>query len=151
MTWTQTPFGTIEEAHATAKKFQLKPSTITVRAGRFRSFTFGEGQTIRLMAQREEGGPVLERELSRKQGLAQHYNAPGVPSWKAEDRLRAGPWNQSSYTSLEEAADHYRSQFANPDNVVMLEVVLFRLNRDEYEYALDSKGVVWSRVISPDL
>jgi len=148
MVWEKTPFTSIEQAHTMAEKMGLQPSVILNTGSgdvTFRSFNIREGRKTILIAQNSQGGPVLEREMS-KEGLraTQDPDAPRAP--REEELLRAGSWQLTQHKTLKEANTDYRKEFINPDEVEMVKIILFRHGDEEYEYAQDSKGV-WARVL----
>jgi len=68
------------------------------------------------------------------------------PYNKAE--FLAGPWSPCEYasSSLEAVREHWKKEFVNFDNVEVLEVTLYRIGKDEYEYLVDKNtDEVWTR------
>lgn len=136
--WQKTPFDSLEAAYAMADKMKLRPSAIAVKDN-FRSFTIKEGRKIMLLAQKGGEGPVMEKvikELPPQEG----------PFFSDADRLQVGPWILSDHETLADVGAHWREQFANFDNVEILDVVMYRIGDDEYEYAADDQGI-WQRVL----
>lgn len=144
MTWNETPFKSIGEAHKTATKYELNPSPIAEKDG-FHSFTTTEGNQVFLIAQAVAGGPVREKEF-KKRGK-DRYRPPKQegPYYIEQDRMLVGPWMRSKdHQTLEDVEAHYRSVFVNFDNVEVLQVTMYRIDDCEYEYYDDGKDV-WVR------
>jgi len=222
--WDKTPFKTIKSAHRVAVRLEMQPSTVITDKG-FRTFQMKEGRTITVIAQRVEGGPVLEKRLLKGKKSKIPLQDPNAPKFSEEDRLLTGPWTTSAYKTFEAVREHYsalgpstkhreafsgellvvdypdgdvieyrqqaghmveqrmlfsaqgrylapyskaeflaacwklseyedfdavtaywKAQFVNFDNVEVLEIVMYRIGRDEYEYFKNQEGI-WSRVL----
>lgn len=222
--WKKTPFETLEGAHQVAARMRLNPSSIIDTGMGMRSFETKEGRQRSIIAQKIEGGPVLEKRLPRGEKSGLPLQDPNAPKFGEEDRLLTGPWTDSDhatlmdvrahyqqlgpsskhriafvgelmvveypdgdvveyrrtdtgvqqrslfsakgrylkpynkaeflvgswspcdYASLEAVADHWKKEFVNFDNVEILEITLYRIGQDEYEYVVDKNtGEVWSR------
>ena len=145
--WTDTPFKTIEEARKLAAQMGSKPTAIiTNRTKGYRYFQISEGRKQIVIAQAVMGGPVKERcKRSKKAPLP--LQDPNVPTFGDNDRLLVGPWVPSRHASLGEAETHWKDTYVNFDNVEVLEIVLYRVGGDEYEYVAAPSGV-WQRVLS---
>ena len=151
--WTETPFETIEQAHALAEKMDLNPGQILVGqnllGGSYKYFHIWEGRTLTRVAQRLEGGPVLEKITPNAKVPPQD---PSAPRFSEKDRLHAGPWvlltdDDQGQGTLEGVEAKWRRLHVNFDNVEVLHIVLYRIKDAEYEYCEDSQGVVWVRVL----
>ncbi len=145
--WQDTPFKSIEQAHGMATKMGLSPSAIVEQEGGMRSFQIKEGRRVSVVAQRMAGGPVKEKQLARG-APAPPLQDPNAPRFSDADRYQVGPWVRLDFSDLEVALEHLLSQFVNPDNVEQLEMVLVRIDDDEYEFYESSSGQVWERVLS---
>ena len=231
--WKETPFETLEGAHRAAVKFGLNPSAIIDTGGGLRSFETKAGRQGSIIAQKIEGGPVLEKRLPKGKKSKLPLQDPNAPSFGDEDRLLTGPWTDSRWStlaaarahyqqlgpstkhkftfegsvlvakypngdvyeyrqaqdggrvqqralqsakgrdlkpyerpeakfkvgpwelsaqaSLEEVEEHWKVQYVNFDNVEVLQVTLYRIGRDEYEYVVDvNTDEVWCRVLRED-
>lgn len=136
--WENTPFKTIREAHDTATALGLNPTVVTRSEDeRFDSFIIYEKHTVVYVAQAVAGGPVREKITKSKRRVRD----PRIPTFKEKDRLLAGPWILSDHTTLEEVEASWRELYLNFDNVEVLQVVLYRIGADEYEYVQDASGV----------
>ena len=142
--WQETPFKALEEAHWMAEKMDLKPTAITSHEGSdYQYFQVKEGRETIVVAQRKDGsGPVRERRQAKPVP-----RDPTVPRWSDADSLHSGPWHRDEKKTFEEVRQYYIDQFVNPENIEVFDVMLFRVDEDEYEYALDVYGVLWSRVL----
>jgi len=146
MTWRDTPFETIEQAHGMAEKMQLYPTAI-VDTGAFKSFQFREGRKVMLLGQATSGGSVRERLLSKKERKPSPQD-PNAPTWSDADRLLVGPWVRSEHETYCDVKDHICKQYVNPDNLEFYELLMFREGEDEYQYYLDSSGEMYCRVLT---
>lgn len=148
--WQETPFETLEDAHATAEKMGLQPAAITQwKEGDHKYFQIKEGRDTVIVAQKADGsGPVRERKQRKPAPID-----PSVPKRTFEEEwITRGPWTRSSHATFEEVQKHYKATFVNPENIEVFEVMMYRVDEDEYEYALDVHGVMWSRVLhKPDV
>ena len=149
--WKKTPFETIEQAHAFAEKLGLNPGQILVGQNEsYKYFHIWEGRTLTRVAQRIEGGPVLERVTKKAKAPPQD---PSAPRFGEKDRLHAGPWvlltdEDHGQGSLEGVEAKWRRTYVNFDNVEIIHITLYRIGEDEYEYTLDHRGRgVWVRVL----
>ena len=141
--WTNTPFKSIQEAHDTANSYDLNPTEISPSEdGRFNSFIVYEGRDTVYIAQALIGGPVREKTV----GSRRRVRDPRIPVFREEDRLLAGPWIASDFVTFDDVREHWRTQFINPDDVEVLQIVLYRIDEFEYEYVIDG-GRVRQRVL----
>lgn len=143
ITWTNTPFENIGDAHKTAVTMQLKPSEI-INTGGMWNFQIIEGRKTLLLAQALSGGPVKERTLHEKLPLQD----PEAPTFSDSDRLLVGPWTPSEHETLLAVIDHISKQYINPDNLRFFELLMFEDGGDEYQYYLDPQGQMYCRVLS---
>ena len=227
--WRSTPFETLEGAHQVAVRLGLNPSSIIDTGQGIRSFQTKEGRQRSIIAQKVEGGPVLEKRLPKGKKSNVPLQDPNAPSFGEEDRLLTGPWADSDHVTLSEVraqyqqlgpsskhkiafvgdvlvieypdgdvaeyrrahaggrvrqralhsakgrylkpynqaeflvgpwelsehgtldtvGSHWREQYVNFDNVEILQVTLYRIGQDEYEYSVDKNtGEVWCRVLT---
>lgn len=148
--WEKTPFQTLEGAHRTAVKFELNPSSIIDTGQGYRSFQTKTGRSVSIIAQKMGGGPVREKRLPKGKKSDLPLQDPNAPQFGEKDRLLAGPWTDSDHVTLDAVEAYWRKQFVNFDNLEVLDVKLYRVGRDEYEYALDvNTNKLWCRVLSP--
>ena len=137
--WETTPFKTLEDARNAYLEMSRDPSPIDT-GGKYRSFEVKEGPHVYLVAQKIEGGPVLEKVIDII------FGEPVTDTSPTQNKT-AGPWERSKFSSLADVEEFYREQFVNFDNVEVLTIQLYRIGNEEHEYALDDTGV-WARVIS---
>jgi hypothetical protein len=90
---------------------------------------------------------VQQRSLSSASGrYLEAYKRPKPTDLKAE--FKAGAWEVSHQQTLKEVEAYWRRMYVNFDNVEVLQVILYRLGQDEYEYVKDANtGEVWARVL----
>lgn len=105
--WKPTPFETLEGAHRTAVKFGLNPSSIIDTGRGLRSFETKVGRQRSIIAQKVEGGPVLEKRLPKGKRSGLPLQDPNAPKFGEEDRLLTGPWTTSAYKTLDAVRAHY--------------------------------------------
>jgi len=160
--WRKTPFSDLEEAHKAAELMKLCPSAIMTTGASsapstpsssdtIRYFQVVEGRAVTMIAQRLDGGPVLEKTIKSARGTknAIPEQDPSAPRFSDRDRLKAGPWILSDdCETLEDVWARWQREFVNPENIEILQVTLYRVGAEEYEYAQDEKGI-WVRVLTP--
>jgi len=95
---------------------------------------------------RQRPGQIVEqRALMSAKG---RYLTPYEGPKKAE--FKVGPWELCDQQSPEEVEAFWRERYVNFDNVEVIDVRLYRIDEDEYEYATDNpSGELWYRKLSP--
>jgi len=119
----------------------------------FRYFQAHEGPETYLIAQRifdsESTRPNYVQEKLLRQANLPPLQDPAAPVFKDAERLKVGPWTRSQHKSLEEVEEYYAKVYVNPDNLEKFNVLLVRVDSDEYEYALNVRtGEVWARTLT---
>jgi hypothetical protein len=106
--WKETPFETLEDAHRVATRLELNPSSIIDTGKGFRSFETKVGRQRSIIAQKVEGGPVLEKRLPKGKKSGLPLQDPSAPKFGEEDRLLTGPWTDSDHATLDAVRAHYQ-------------------------------------------
>jgi len=150
MGWSKTPFETIEQAHATASKMRLYPSSISTKPGGngTRFFTVREGKNKNVIVAQRGEGPVLEK-ITKV--IKQEKKQKPEPKKEVFRKLQVGEWSStfvSHYSSFEDVIEGLKKSMGIYFKDLSYEVVL--LVRDahhesEAEYRLGEDGVMQVR------
>ncbi len=148
--WSRTPFNNIRAAHAAAVRSGLNPGPLK-KKGDYEFFRILSGTVLTIVAQREGYERVLET-VGTVEGLASKgFSDETEPS---EDSKASGwkvtPWRRTEDPALdtfEHLQGYWEEQIANPENLEIIEVRLYRIGSREYEYGLDREGNMWGRVL----
>lgn len=143
--WTKTPFETLEAAHQIALKLELNPSSIIDTGRGFRSFQTKEGRQRTIIAQKIEGGPVLEKRLPKGKKSPIPLQDPNAPTFGEGDRKLTGAgWGASDHETLDAVRAHYQQLGPSTKHRIAFEgeaLMIEEPDGDEVEYRQSSKGV----------
>lgn len=159
--WTSTQFHSLEQALDIARQLGMNPTPIEVKQDLSGS-TIRYFKTMRglVVAQRGEGGPVLQREPSpsakmkratsrsqrRSRNRKRRTSKPG--GYDPRMNLRASPWFAvPNYNTLEDVTQHYLNDFRIGEFVVFPCVLARANDGSEYEAYQDAQGVVHLRTL----
>ncbi len=148
--WSKTPFNNIRAAHAAAVRSGLNPGPLKKKED-YEFFRILSGSVLTIVAQKEGHERVLET-VGTVEGLASKGFSDEVES--SENSQASGwkvtPWRRTEDPALntfEHIQEYWEEQIANPENLEIIEVRLYRIGSKEYEYGLDREGNMWGRVL----
>jgi len=127
-----------------AIRLGLNPSAIIDTGDGFRTFQCKEGRVGSIIAQRLEGGPVLEKRLPKGKKSNVPLQDPNAPTFGEKDRLLTGPWMNSDYATFEDVRAHYSALGPSTRHRIEFEGELLTISYpcgDEIEYRLSSDRV----------
>lgn len=142
--WSETHFSNIEEAHNVSESLGLIPGPI-IRKGKYRFFKVLSGNILTIITIKDGTTEVLETVGTVSAALSEEL---GVPAAMPISRGRIPPWircNAEERGTFEQIHEYWVEQIANPENLEVLDLRLYRAGKFEYEYGLDSDGVMWER------
>jgi len=143
--WTNSDHATLDAVRAHYQ--QLGPSTRHRFSfeGQILVVDYPDGDVVEYRQSGDSG--VQQRALARAGHRTWRYSEPDPLGAAVE--FQVGPWEQSIHKNLEVVEIHWRKKFVNFENVEALDVKLYRIGKDEYEYVQDiNTGEVWCRKLS---
>ena len=148
--WAKTPFTNLDAAHRHSQGMGLEPGPLKTK-GEYRFFRLVAGSVMTVLAQKLVGGPVLETVgIKEPEGGVIITGAIASANQEAPaSQWTVSPWKKSDeIATFEQAGEYWQQLIANPDNLEVLEIQLYRVGKTEYEYGLDNRGQMWVREIT---
>lgn len=114
-------------------------------------FRILSGTVLTIVAQQEGNERVLET-VGTVEGLASKGFSDESESSKDS---QASGWKvtlwkrteDSALDTFEQVKEYWEAQIANPENLEMIEIQMYRVGGKEYEYGLDREGNMWERIL----